>query len=627
VASYGSRLVRDPGDIALLSVALMLPVSLLSGVLFTLTGTAIERVVKSETRAAGWLTLANTLGGALGAVVSGFLLLPWLGVEAALFALATVYVAVAFLLRPGCREEGRVASRAPSFVAAAALVLALATFPFGKMEAEYVESVVERMGEAGSKVVGRREGLTETITYLERDLYGIPVSHRLVTGGFGMASTNAWARRYMKAFVYWPVALHPDPKRALLISFGIGNTAKALTDTANLERIDVVDISRDVLEMSEIVYPDAATHPLRDPRARVHVEDGRFYLLTTDRRYDLITSEPPPPKHTGIVNLYTREYFELVHDRLAEGGINSYWLPVHSLMLRDTLAIIRAYCDVFDDCTLWSGAGLNWMLVGTRNADWPATAAGFTRQWRDPVVGPELRALGFERPAQLGATFLADAAALKQLTRDVQPLVDDFPKRLSDEADIEMAHRQHLGWMDTDAARARFAASPFIRAAWPAALRAPTLAAFEYQQMIDDARGVGLRAIGPGERVRRLHAALDEGELSALPTWWLGIDADQLDAMARHLERGGLEDAHRFRLAARALSNREFDLAAQHFARVRADDFDPKLVAYVELYARCRAGDREAAAEFVRARSAEARGNAEDRAFLAWLSDRLGCGV
>jgi hypothetical protein len=205
--------------------------------------------------------------------------------------------------------------------------------------------------------------------------------------------------------------------------------------------------------------------------------------------------------------------------------------------------------------------------------------------------------------------------------------VDDFPKRLSDENDIEKAHRQHLGWMETEAARARFAASPFIRTAWPAVLRAPTLAAFEYQQMIDDARGVRLRTVGPGERIRRLHAALEEGELSVLSAWWLGIDADQIAAMTRHLERGGPEDAHHFRLGARALSQRTFDVAAEHFAAVDSNDVDPTLLAYAELYARCRAGDGEAAAAFVRARSAERRGGAEDRAFLAWLSERLGCGV
>ena len=104
-ASYGAREIRYPLDILKLSAVLMLPVSLVSGALFTLTGAALERHVQPETRAAGWLTLANTLGGVAGSVMGGFVLLPWLGLEISIFALAALYGVAAGLLwmraRPG----------------------------------------------------------------------------------------------------------------------------------------------------------------------------------------------------------------------------------------------------------------------------------------------------------------------------------------------------------------------------------------------------------------------------------------------------------------------------------------------------------------------------------------------
>jgi len=500
VAPYANQVIRSAPDIAWLSAALMFPVSLFSGVLFTVTGAALEREVAPATRATGWLTLANTLGGGLGAMAAGFWMLTSLGVEASIFCLAALYVAVAVLLLAASIWGRTLALRLG--VAAAAWIVALSLFPSGQMQSRFIETVAARMGDPGATLAGFREGRTETVVYLRSDLLGEPMHYRLVTGGFGMASTVVWARRYMKQFVYWPVALHPDARRALLISFGIGNTAKALTETKSLENIDVVDISRDVLAMSEIPHPDPATHPLRDPRVEVHVEDGRFFLLTTTNRYDLITSEPPPPKHSGIVNLYTREYFQLIFDRLNEGGINTYWLPVHSLLMEDTLAIVRAYCDVFEDCSLWTGAGLNWMLAGSRNASWSGSEEGFSRQWTDPVVGPELRALGFERPEQLGATFLADADQLRDETRDVLPLTDDFPKRLTDRTDFRSSRIEHVPWLDSAAARERFEESSFIREAWPADLREESLGFFAYQEMIDRSRGV---RIGPpmGAALRR----------------------------------------------------------------------------------------------------------------------------
>ena len=123
-----------------------------------------------------------------------------------------------------------------------------------------------------------------------------------------MAGSHASARRYSKLYVYLPVALHPGPKRGLVISYGLGSTAKALTDTAAFESIDIVDISEEMLEMSDMVYAEGDS-PLRDPRVEVHVEDGRYFLQTTQRSYDLITAEPPPPAAAGVVNLYTQEYF------------------------------------------------------------------------------------------------------------------------------------------------------------------------------------------------------------------------------------------------------------------------------------------------------------------------------
>jgi spermidine synthase len=625
ITPYEGKLIREAADILWLSAALMFPVSLLSGMLFTFTGTALGRDVAPETRAAGWLTLSNTVGGGLGALAGGFLLLPKLGLEPSIFLLAALYGVVALLLLGARARESRAGRSWSRLVGGAAFALALLLFPFGRMEGEFIPIVADRMEDPGAAIAGMREGRTETVLYLRSDLYGEPMTFRLVTGSFGMASTTVWARRYMKQFVYWPVALHPDAERALLISFGIGNTAKALTDTRSLTHIDVVDISRDVLEMSDIVFSDTGEHPLRDPRVRVHVDDGRFFLLTASDRYDLITSEPPPPKHSGVVNLYTREYFQLIYDRLAEGGINTYWLPVHSLLASDTRAIIRAYCDVFADCSLWSGAGYNWMLVGSRDARWQRSEERFNRQWSEPHIARELRARGFEKPEQLGATFIADAPHLRRVTKDVLPLTDDFPKRLDDTTGSGRVRSDHLAWMNTDATRERFRTSEFIRRAWPADLQGRTLSHFRYQRMINEARGFSRRGpVHRGDRVRNIHTALTQGGLHTLPLWWLGVEENQLRAMDRHLANGGREDVHPYRLGARSLADRDFDRAAAYFERVRLASYDERLLLFLRLYALCMADRVDDAENLARDRLASARLDRKDRAFLDWLEMTFG---
>ena len=82
---------------------------------------------------------------------------------------------------------------------------------------------------------------------------GKPVSHVMLTNSFSMSTTGYGVRRYQKLYVYWPMAVHPDLRRALLIGYGVGNTAKAMTDSSSLELIDVVDLARDILAMNRLV--------------------------------------------------------------------------------------------------------------------------------------------------------------------------------------------------------------------------------------------------------------------------------------------------------------------------------------------------------------------------------------
>ena len=179
-------------------------------------------------------------------------------------------------------------------------------------------------------------------------------------------------------------------------------------------------MSADILALARRIRPRAARHPLDDPRLALHVEDGRYFLQTTERRFDLITGEPPPPIMAGVVSLYTAEYFALMRSRLAPGGIASYWLPIMNLSAATTKSLVRGFCQAFADCSLWQGSGRNFMLLGTHDAGraGPVSAERFARAFADPAQQDELRAIGVEQPAQLGALFVGDAEYLRELTAD-----------------------------------------------------------------------------------------------------------------------------------------------------------------------------------------------------------------
>lgn len=519
----------DGWGTVLASLWLMLPVCTASGALFTFLGHALRAEVAEDARAAGVLTLTNTVGAMLGSLLAGFVLLPLVGMEASLFLLACAYAGVAALApRPSPAPQRRL-----RLAAAGLLAVVLLLFPFGAMT-EHFRRVAAWWPEGqGNGVASVKEGLSETVFLLRRDVLGQPLSFRLLTNGMGMSTTAYTGQRYMGLFVWLPLALHPEPRNALLISYGLGNTARALTASSELARIDVVDVSPDVLGMSPLVWSEPGDNPLKDPRVRVHIEDGRFFLLASSERYDLITGEPPPPKSAGIVNLYSREYFRLMRERLAEGGIASYWLPVLHLDPREAFAVTRGFCDVFEDCSLWTGFGHEWMLLGTRGARGPVSAERFARQWSDPLVAPRLRAAGLDSPSQLGATFLADAGTLATHTAGVAPLVDDFPHRLDPRRQLIGSHPSaaYADLMYTDDARSRFQASPLVARLWPPEWAARTLPAFETQALVNRV-ALLTESILPALTLAELETALATGtEVVAL--WSLGSSVEQQSLFAR----------------------------------------------------------------------------------------------
>jgi spermidine synthase len=410
----------------LAALVLMLPSCIISGVLFTLFGECLYQRFENTTQATGVLTLTNTMGAAIGSGVATFVLLPELGIEKSILLLSAGYVLVAiFVYHNRHSSEPAYRGYIPVVVT---LLLLVVLFPFGALEKSY--QTFSRLKLPGDKLIAVREGMNETLQYYQTERFNNPLRFRLVTNSFSMSGNDFASKRYMKLYAYFPYVFNREIRDVLQISYGVGSTAEAITDLNSVEHFDVVDISRDILDMSSIIHATTGKFPLQDKRTQIHLEDGRFFLQTTSRKYDLITGEPPPPKNAGIVNLYTREYFELIRAHLNSKGMVTYWLPAHDLNDADSLAIIKAFCEVFEDCSLWNGGGLDFMMVGVKDGIDPISAGELEGAW-DSEIGRELELIGLENPDMFGTMFMADSKLLKKITLQIKPVTDNFPHRIS----------------------------------------------------------------------------------------------------------------------------------------------------------------------------------------------------
>lgn len=521
---YFSELIRNLWTFTAAAVVLMLPTSFVSGMLFPLFGERLRRGLSLDTQASGLLTFANTLGAAIGSGVATFLLLPLLGVDFSMLLIAFGYLALGALILTTGEGQSRIARAGMKF--AVVLLIVTVIFPYGGLQ-----RTLERLGQAyypADELIEVRESAYATLHYYRHDTLRQPEFFRLATNGFSMTASDFHSERYMKLFAYLPEVLHRNLQDVLLISYGVGNTADAITKLDSVRRIDVVDISPDVIELSRLVDAARDSSPLDDPRVAVHIEDGRFFLQTVQRKYDLITGEPPPPKNPLVVNLYSREYFALMRARLKTGGIASYWLPIHALLGTDTAAIIAAFCEVFEDCSLWNGNNQDFVLLGSNGGLKPTSRAELHHYWNGPLA-TELFGIGIENPGMLGSLFIADHEMLARLVEDAPPLTDNFPQRLSTSIDgIFDASPLHAHLVNVDKRRARFESSGYLPTVLPAEVIAESVPYFELEKFFL------LRARNPHIDFQMpyiweaLTALLTQTNLETLPLYLLGNPPRQM---------------------------------------------------------------------------------------------------
>ncbi len=271
------------------------PVLLLGAV----TPYAVRLGVKEVERAgevAGRLYALSTAGSLVGTLLSALLFIPLVGTRRTflIFALAIAVVAV-IGLRPARR-----------YALAPAAIAALIALPVGTLKAdadggrviheadtEYQYArVVERTD--GSRALELNEGQAQHSIY-NRD--------SVLTG-------DVWDGHLVLPFT----ALGRPPRRVAILGNAAGTTSRAYERFFPGTRVDGVEIDAELSEIGRRFFD------MSNPRLRLFHEDARPYLRRTDARYDVISVDAYRQPYIPFY-LATEEFFELVRDRLAPGGV------------------------------------------------------------------------------------------------------------------------------------------------------------------------------------------------------------------------------------------------------------------------------------------------------------------
>ena len=398
---------------AVTTAVYLLPPTFLMGLTFSLLLRAASLQTGAAASAAGRVYSANTLGGIGGAILAGFLTIPVWGSQPTLLATGLLAALVALRLAP----RSWWARLAP------AAFLPLAFLPPR-------DSVILSAGVfanvAPGDVLFYDEDVTGTVAVKRyRSPQGTSLSLEL--NGVNVAGTLPDLIVVQKLQAHLPLSLAARPASVLHIGLGSGGTAYSAS-LHPVSRIQIVEISPEVLDAAARYFPQVNHGVFSDPRVSITINDGRNFVLASPERFHVILSDSIHPRYAGNGSLYTEDYFRLCARRLEPGGVISMWLPMYSLLPENYRSIVRAFADVFPNVSIWYAHSVsNPFTIVLATPEPRIRLADFQDRIARPAVAEDLAAIGAADPAELLSYMILAPAGVARWVADTSPHVDDLP--------------------------------------------------------------------------------------------------------------------------------------------------------------------------------------------------------
>jgi len=326
------------------------PACLLLGAVFPFLMKGEQQFATHAGKSFGRLSALNTIGAILGSLVCGFLLLQWLGMWRSIQVVAISYLLIA-LLTPTAKNR---INRAAKAAALTMIVLALTLLNPTKLPT----STTKTADGQKETIVEKWEASDCTVTVVKNSRGNFAIK---INSNYGLGSTEDPLQMFQARI---PLLAFPDTDSVFFLGMGTGITAgEALdkNDFKKIEKVVVSELSPSVAAASKKYFaggtgePDLTNGLYVDPRAKVLIEDGRNHLMGTRDQYAMINADLFLPYGRGTGDLYSREHFQQVKNRLTTDGVFVQWLPLYQVSEQEFGIIANTMLSVFPQVSLWRG--------------------------------------------------------------------------------------------------------------------------------------------------------------------------------------------------------------------------------------------------------------------------------
>lgn len=171
-------------------------------------------------------------------------------------------------------------------------------------------------------------------------------------------SASCDERLYHELLVQPAMMGHANPREVLIIGGGEGATLREVLRSRTVERVTMVDIDAELVEICKRHLPTWHRGAFSDPRSTLVFADGREFIATRTQTYDVVIIDIVDMLDNGPAQrLYTRQFYEQVRQRLKPGGI----LVVQALEFsfnrdKEHVALARTLRTVFSEVSSYAAA-------------------------------------------------------------------------------------------------------------------------------------------------------------------------------------------------------------------------------------------------------------------------------
>ena len=335
-----------PASLLVLSLALAFLVSFIPavfmGILFPLGVRIYVQDVDRIGAKTGVAFLFNTTGCVAGTLLTGFALIPFVGMwnTTLLLVNLSLLLAVALLIKARSLAWSQWAS-----LVVVAAVANLLVFSDSKTFHAKLKGADLRTAADGFEVIYYAEGLSGTVTGIQRGNY-----RGLFVDGQNVSGTDRVLLADSKMLAHVPLLLAVDPEVALTVGYGTGTTSGSML----LHDVEVhaAEIEEKIIEAAPL-FQSVNYSSYADPRLKIVLDDARNYIATTNQKFDVIVTDVTNLKYKRNPYLYTREYFRIMQQALSDDGIAAAWLPVGGLSFADLQTLIATFHAVYPHTTAW----------------------------------------------------------------------------------------------------------------------------------------------------------------------------------------------------------------------------------------------------------------------------------